>query len=1252
MEDVAAAEAEESALVAAARLGSVPREDDGSPTRVLDDEAALLRSAREDGESPLTAEVVELDVAAERGHVEQVRDALIRSLGRAEGRAELSGLLALSSTQLAAGELDDAAQTLQRANAVAPGHPLATRPLARLAAASEPAMAGGLLLSEVEELGPDASPQRREAAAAAARFAADWFGGEGERAARAIVEGLDAGGDDPASAFRLSWFTRNGTGDAPWAEWRARADEALGRLFEEKRTSAEQALRVARAVTSSGAEESATTREEAVLDAAAAWPHDLTLLELAGTARASDSLRARVVSVARAVEAAARATESDVGQVLLLRRAASLAESAGDPALAATWLRELMDRAATSGVDRARERNELDAGEHARVADRKLAALRDLESVANQVANAAKEGGDEIAGDDRKDREPGETEPGDGASSQETAPEHGDLSTARRDLLFELAELDLRIRGDVASAALTLRSILELTPDDVPALRALERLDMDAGRRSDLAGVSVALLEALPDPSDRAAYLRFAAHLFNDESAKVDDLYLRYAGEVEPSETVARRWLRAAELAGGPGREASLRQLADLDDDPLAKVTHALRAAEVRVKESGSQGGAAELGRLDSLADHPVALALLGVWRARAGYVLPAAEALAAAAKGTKAPPQSAALWYETGCLFQDEHEDDRALAAFEEVARFDLTHADLFDRMRRLLTARRDHARLAELISARLERGADTETMASLHEARAELCLELGQRQRARDSLSAALGLVPDSRDTLERLAKLSLEDDEWELAEGALIRWARLEREPSEQRFIFFSLGEIYREHRPDPQRAEASYARVLKIAPYDLAALDRIVDIFAATDRADEAVRALERMVEAEPNVLEKRTHRLRIGATLEQMGRTRDAEAAFEATRRQAPTDIVAIEALADFFERQRATPAREMHLARAKEDFRRSIVTDPGNPALWTGFIRTLMLAQRRDPARCVASAGAALQIAEAQIGQPLLPGGTVPGAGHAAGLEEVIDKVRPESLDRATLALFARADAAFEKAVPFDVRSLKLDRALAKDHPLRQEAVTAAANFGLPEPQVRLTAVAERACVPLSLSPPTLVVSTKLAEESNPRIRAFLFARAFAIASSHLSVALKTAAEDLGAAIAGLAHVQDADYAPEEMDLATLRALGQKVYKAVPRRDRADVSALALESCGRPGFNPSRIALDAASLGNRAALVATGDLAGAVDALMLLHGRRLAGTTIERVTMLTSFPEASELFHFALSEDYFEARAKTGAEKL
>jgi tetratricopeptide (TPR) repeat protein len=1079
-----------------------------------------------------------------------------------------------------------------------------------MVANADPQSAGALLLEE-------AAAARSTAAAAPSRAAADWLAGDPNAAASALSRAIEADPQSTPAVWALEALARRHAGDPayPAAEWGRQAARAILDVADDALLRAEAALRLANNTTPT-ADADADAEERAQLEAQAIehlcraleeCPRDPTLVDLVASAAPA--------AAKQRLDQLAEASAQDAPDIARLQRVrvAWLYATTGEHAEAAARYRAALAANPEDGLARAFiDRAELLAGEHARVGERRFAALRSAEDANDVEAKAA--------------------------------------------ALASMAALDLYERSDASAAILTLRALDEASPAHVPTLRALERLYMDQGRRPEVADVATKLLRAVESPSDIATYLPFASRLLvreADDGAAGDALYLEHAGKSEKTLRVARRWLAVAEARQEREQAtAALRTLGELTENAMEKATHSLRAATHRSAEGGAQAAAAELGRDDAVLQHPVAAALLGHYRATAGYALPAAEAFVEAAKLASDETYAGAFWYEAGCLFQDKHEDERALAAFERTVAIDITHRSVFGRMRELLEARDAHERLAALISQRLARGGDTETIAGLHVAQAALAERMGDNVAAREALRAALALHPDSRESLERLARICLNDEIWPEAEGTLIRWARLERNEANLRFVFFSLGDIYDRHIRQDARAEAAFQRVLKLAPADLVTLDRLALLYQRTGKVNEAVAALQRMVEVEQSVNLKRDLRLRIGSTLEVMGHPREAEQAFEHVRRSASTDLVVVRALASFFERQDARPALAMHLNRAVGDYRRAIEIDPAETANWVALVDVMVMRGRRDGARCAASAALALGIPEPQAGQAVDTRGGVPGAGHAAADPAMKDFLAKDDLSHAALVVFEKAEEALEKVLPLDIKALNLDKVLPKEHPVRAEASDVGKWFGFSDVHPRVTHSLPRVCVPISMNPLTLVVGAELIEHTDPRERRFLFARACEIAKAGLSVTLRSPPAQLALALAGLVHAYDPNYLPEGVDPAQLEDIGQRVVKALPRRAREEMGPLAVEMAGRPGFDPRTIGLAAGDLGSRVALLATGDLIAALSALLKLNSRVLEGDTRHRAELLRAVPETASLLRFAVSEEYLDARQRAGADSL
>jgi xanthine/CO dehydrogenase XdhC/CoxF family maturation factor len=84
---------------------------------------------------------------------------------------------------------------------------------------------------------------------------------------------------------------------------------------------------------------------------------------------------------------------------------------------------------------------------------------------------------------------------------------------------------------------------------------------------------------------------------------------------------------------------------------------------------------------------------------------------------------------------------------------------------------------------------------------------------------------------------------------------------------------------------------------------------------------------------------------------------------------------------------------------------------------------------------------------------------------------------------------------------------------------------------------------------------------------------------------------------------------------------------------------------------GAPGFDATRLGAAAAELGDRVALLSTGNLPAALSALLRLTGVDVPLTDPRRVEAVQRVSSARALLAFAVSDAYFEARYRSGADR-
>ncbi|MBX3252152.1 MAG: hypothetical protein KF901_33570, partial [Myxococcales bacterium] len=627
------------------------------------------------------------------------------------------------------------------------------------------------------------------------------------------------------------------------------------------------------------------------------------------------------------------------------------------------------------------------------------------------------------------------------------------------------------------------------------------------------------------------------------------------------------------------------------------------------------------------------------------------AEMLSIAAAVVGDPIHAVRFFYDAGRAFEDAGDTARAIEAYEAAAMHDVRYGDLFDRARRLLEAAGDEARLAGLVARRVDAGADTRTLVELHEAQAELALSLGERARAIEALKAALALEPQRLEALRRLARVSIDSEDWRGAAEALIRIARLRQDRDELRWVFFTLGDIYDRYLPDPKRADAAWRRVLKLVPDDLETLDRLAALHEREHAFGEAIPLVRELHDKEIDPDDKARHLLRLARAHENAGDARSAEQVLDHARKDAPTDLVILRAMADLYERQGAPAARAMHLGRAAGDFRRLLDDDPISDVGWAGLVEVLDWKQRPDAARACASVAVALGVRDVALGRRLDAAGGIPGAGAAVADADLRDAVAPKMLARTVFEVFRLAGEAFDKAFPFDTRAWRAEKLPTRGNPLRDEALEIARLFGIQDVQLLVTSAAPRLCVPVGDRPATLLLGNELAASTTPAERAFLFARALAVCHAGLSVAMRSQPEQLSLLVAGLLKGIDPLYAPADLEARALEDAAKRIGKAIPRKNRDPLGPLAIEMAGAPGFDARRLAVHAAELGDRLALLALGTIPAALGGLLVLAGAKPPDEPSARAAAFRKVPEAWGLVRFAISDAHFDARQRAGADR-
>ena len=407
----------------------------------------------------------------------------------------------------------------------------------------------------------------------------------------------------------------------------------------------------------------------------------------------------------------------------------------------------------------------------------------------------------------------------------------------------------------------------------------------------------------------------------------------------------------------------------------------------------GDRTAAADLLRraLEAEPSHLVAQRTLAELAASSGDFRTAADAYETVATLSSVTEHQVIAHYEAAVLFLDRLNDaERGRAVLETIADIDVAHRDVFTRLQGLYLAAGDRGALASLLEKRLAKVRDPSERVELEIVRGRTLAEIGDRDAAKRALAFALEASPDHVDALEAFADLCAREEDWTGAEQSLIRLVRLVPDPEEQAALYTRLGDLYDRHQPNPERAELAYREVLRRIPNDVNAQERLVEIYRRAGDAPKAIETQQVLLQAAPTPDVRRRRTIELARIYETAaGDLKKSEAMLDAARKEFPTDVELLVAVAELYRRTNRGPAVQMLLDRAAGDARRALSTGRFDVGL---FAMLGAVARLRDRVQ-------AADIAEATVHAPSKASPRAsPEAGARAGDARFDDLVAPDVL--------------------------------------------------------------------------------------------------------------------------------------------------------------------------------------------------------------------------------------------------------------
>lgn len=818
---------------------------------------------------------------------------------------------------------------------------------------------------------------------------------------------------------------------------------------------------------------------------------------------------------------------------------------------------------------------------------------------------------------------------------------------ARTEAYERLAELDLTARNDPGSALLWHRTILEETPFHPPSLRYVEHTLITERRDDEVEPVFSSIARFLKGTGGESlAHAEIASRFRMNAGdwASTKDLAELAASEPEPTLWALRlRDAHARATGDDEALFASTKALVERASRPVELATLLTRTAEAAVR-LGRTDEAAPLLLRASTEDpgDPMLWKLLADVQKHAGAHAQAAEALESLARTSTVDEHRLAASYEAALLWLDHaHDETRGVAALEHVAASSITYKDVFPRLSKLYAQRGARPELASLLERRISTVLDPDERVDLEVERGLVLAEVGDPGGAKDAYEAALAIQPDHIGALTASGELSAAQKDWEGAELAWVRLGRLLATPEAQLEVYRRLGDLYAVHLGNLSRAEVALQEVLKRAPEDLQAREQLVDVYRRQNDTARALEMQQDLLARATDPREKQKRVIELAGLYETVSHDlRKAEQTLEGARRELPSDVVILRALAEFYIRHKQTPAVNILLDRAAGDARRAFASGRFAPALFETMAMIYELRGKHDAAHVVGATLAAVR------GEP----SALRGAAERALDPRLDELLAPEIMAPAARALLARTGSALDIAVPMDAKQLRA-MPLPASEPLARLALGLAQSAGINNLQVYVSPQLGRACVPGGSNPPLLVVGDGLVQESNQLAQAFLVTRALKLILVHGAAFARIPPSDLPVLVAAWLKAFNPHWIPQGIAAGPIAEAGRRLQAGLPRQIEPELGMMALEVIGALG--PSIGSLGGAILAwaNRAALFGVGDPSAALEAIAWASGPKVTGAPTdpdERASWIGRVPDARDVLAFSVSDAYGEARARAG----
>ncbi len=811
-----------------------------------------------------------------------------------------------------------------------------------------------------------------------------------------------------------------------------------------------------------------------------------------------------------------------------------------------------------------------------------------------------------------------------------------------------LANIDRELRADAGSAQVALESASQADPSRVDLMHRLEREYTVSDQTAELMRLRKAELEQVPADlaRDRAAIIMDTASLAERDQRpdhELTELY-RDAISADPRHRLALLHLESIVRRAGASEDlAKLEEqiAAYFEGDARSQAAFYTRAGETLTELGQIDAAVQKFGKADEVS--PGHVPALEGWRQAAlkGQLwIDVAEAATREASVNTDAKARARLHHFAGVVLMDKAlVGDKAMVAFQRALDADAGHRDSFLRLRILLEEDADHDQLAILLANRLEHQSVGREKIEIHRALADLLRNfLTDRDGAKKHYREILAADPNDLRAHAAIADIAWEQGEWQEAADALIARARLERDTEILKTLCFRLGLIYADRLVDVPMALKAFQRALTYQPDDEATLVRLADLATQAGEWKLALGACERLVKNEQDPERRATHLHRVARIFKTgFGDMKRAERALNLALDGAPTSDDALSELVRFYRDAGDMTSVRVHLNRVAGTMRVRAVNDPKDGIAYRVISRAMAAraAVGVDGSKPLARAAAELATMLGEAGEPERLLLEEPAHVDLAPLlrSEADDVLFPRTVQTELRQLFTLLGDRVAKHVGVDLRAYGVgrgDRLRAKDSSVASHAQDVATALGFGEIDVYVSAKQPYLMVAEPTSPASLVIGQAIAQLDTRSIR-FAAGAALKLAQTHLAIAARLPADDLGVLVVALLRLFQTEFPSHGLDEAALATQMQKLKRLIPTGLATELRPFAY-AVDSNAFSHAALARDLRVAGLRAGLIASGSL--------------MAGLTIlaaQAQTDVPSFladPVAQGLVSFALSEDH------------